>query len=126
MLARCSIIGNACCAELQEVSPRPGRTTVALGLRACLGRSDFSHVGDDGFDASSPVATLGPAPRYGVGGGEQHFARGSAVFVPQGVPAARRADEFDELLVIPAQQGVVLLEDEHRMALLGGVMDEGI
>jgi hypothetical protein len=24
----------ACCGELQEVSPRPGRTTVALGLRA--------------------------------------------------------------------------------------------
>ena len=28
---------SACCVELQEVSPRPGRTTVALGLRACLG-----------------------------------------------------------------------------------------
>jgi hypothetical protein len=26
--------GIACCVELQEVSPRPGRTTVALGLRA--------------------------------------------------------------------------------------------
>ncbi len=26
--------GIACCAELQEVSPRPGRTTAALGLRA--------------------------------------------------------------------------------------------
>ncbi len=27
----------ACCGELQEVSPRPSRTTVALGLRACRG-----------------------------------------------------------------------------------------
>ncbi|AYR00067.1 DNA binding domain protein [Mycobacterium phage Nebkiss] len=26
-------MGGACCVELQEVSPRPGRTTVALGLR---------------------------------------------------------------------------------------------
>ena len=31
------IIRGACCVELQEVSPRPGRTTVALGLCAFLG-----------------------------------------------------------------------------------------
>jgi hypothetical protein len=43
---------------LQEVSPRPGRTTVALGLRACRGFADLADVGDDGFYASSPVAAL--------------------------------------------------------------------
>ena len=57
--------------ELQEVSPRPGRTTVVLGLRALCGLSDLSYVGDDGLDASPPVADLGPAPCHRIRGCEQ-------------------------------------------------------
>ena len=54
--------GMACCLELQEVNPRPGRTTMALGLRAVSDRADVAHVGD-GLDASSPVFGFGPSTR---------------------------------------------------------------
>jgi hypothetical protein len=77
-----------------------------------------------GFDASAPVAALGPAPRHRIRGGEQQFARRSPVFVAQG--AAGRPGELDEPLVVPVEQRVVLLEDEHRVAAASGVEDEGM
>ena len=43
-------LGIACCVELHEVGPTPGRTIVALGLRAVSDGPDVAHVGD-GFDA---------------------------------------------------------------------------
>ena len=74
----------ACCGELQEVSPRPGRTTVALGLRACRGRLlDLAYVDDDWLDAAAPVAALGPAPGDRVGYREQVLLGGSAVLISE-------------------------------------------
>ena len=35
---------------------------MALGLRACLARSDLADRGDHGFDAAPPVPAFGPAP----------------------------------------------------------------
>ena len=71
--------GIACCVELQEVNPRPGRTTMALGLRAVSDRPDVAHVGD-GFDASSPVFGFGLAPGNFVGNGEQQLAYCASTF----------------------------------------------
>jgi hypothetical protein len=71
--------GIACCVELQEVSPRPRRTTVALELRAVSDGSDVAHVGE-GFDASSPLFGFGPASGNFVGNGEQQLAYCASAF----------------------------------------------
>src|SRR5674536_286309 len=60
------MLGEACCVELQEVSPRPGRTTVALGLRACLGpvipfvRRRIEPIVTDPRVAAAPAPGVSP------------------------------------------------------------------
>lgn len=69
------ILSGACCAELQEVSPRPGRTTVALGLRGFLETpwSDVASGRDGGLDEFAPLAAFGPAPSDRIGYGQQRL-----------------------------------------------------
>lgn len=70
--------------EFQEVSPRPGRTTVALGLRVFrqLHLADFSH---DGADAGTPLASARPAPSDRVRNGQEQFSIPVNVFIAQPV-----------------------------------------
>ncbi|MGH3932658.1 MAG: hypothetical protein ACRDTF_22095 [Pseudonocardiaceae bacterium] len=73
------------------MSPRPGRTTVALGFALLRGHfSDLVHVDDDWLDATAPVAALGPAPGDRVGYREQVLVRGSAVLIPEYVATQPR------------------------------------
>ena len=84
------------------------------------------RVGDYRLDATAPVSALGPAPGDGVGDRQERLAGCSPVLPAQGVSAAGGAGAFDQPLVVPAEQCVVLFEDEHLVAVGGRVDDERV
>ncbi len=99
---------------------------MALGLRACRGRLlDLAYVDDDWLDAAAPVAALGPAPGDRVGYRKQVLLGGSAVLVSEGVAASRAAGELDQVLIVPAEQRVVLFEHQYRVCSCSSVVDDG-
>ena len=65
--SRVSTLGVARCSSGEVVSPRPGRTTVALGLRACLGVSRAIRL--------QPRLPSSEGPDGGVTRGEPRPAR---------------------------------------------------
>jgi len=73
--------GIACCVDRQEVSPRPGRTTVALGLRAVSDRPE--HVGD------------GSMRRRHYSALAQHQATSSGTASSSSLTACRRSEAPD-------------------------------
>lgn len=71
--------------EFQEVSPRPGRTTVALGLRAYPSSYTSRISRTTGADAGAPLAPARPAPSDRVRKGKEQFSIPVDVIVAQPV-----------------------------------------
>lgn len=88
--------------ELQEVSPRPGRTTVALGLRAFSLHLHVDDVSDNGADALPPLPATRPAPGDCVRDGQEQVRVSAVVLVGDSVADIGCAGELDHLLAVPA------------------------
>jgi len=93
--------------ELQEVSPRPGRTTAALGLRAFLGLLNVPDVAHDWSDTTAPVPSLAPAPRDGVRDSKHWFRVPVMVLVADPFSCDSCPCQLKHSLAIPAEQSLV-------------------
>src|SRR5690554_2814804 len=93
-----------CCVELQKVSPRPGRTAVALGLRAS---SDLADHGDNRLDSLAPLAASRPTPRNRIGKREQALLMTAPVPVCRPLTVPEHPRDFDECPPLPVKEGLI-------------------